>query len=296
MDEREKIAMGEAAREIEAPGPGIYAGVPANEYHSWPYVSSSYLKKLACNPFSAKQPTEVTAAMNIGSAVHAYTLEGEAAFLREFAIAPDCDKRTAAGKKDFAEFQVANIGKTVLTVGEFETVLACHQSLMDHPLSSLFLMESKGQPEVSLVWDDKETGLRCKARLDRLPDPSKKTVFDLKTCRDASRKGFMRNICGLNWDIQAGHYVNGATACGLEVDAWIFIGVQTSGTFQVIPAMLDEEWLKWGRFEANRLIRFEAECQQMGRWPNYEIPDGCASLLQITPHDLLEVFEIPAWR
>lgn len=282
----------------DVPGlePGIHHNIPAADYHALPYVSSSYLKKLCSNPFSAKVPTEVTAAMNIGSAVHAFTLEGEAAFLAEFAVAPSCDKRTTAGKAQFAEFQVANIGKTIITADEFETVLACHASLNSHPLSSLFLMESAGQPEVTLIWDDQETGLRCKARLDRLPDPSKKTVFDLKTCRDASRRGFMRSICDLNYDIQAGHYLNGAIACGLAVDTWIFIGVQTTGTNQVIAAMLDEEWLKWGRDEACRMIRFEAECQQLGRWPNYELPDGCASIAQLTPHDLLEVFEMPRFR
>ncbi len=276
--------------------PGIHHNIPASFYHSLPYVSSSYLKKLRNNPFSAQQPTEVTAAMNVGSAVHVYVLEGEAAFFDEFSVAPSCDKRTNAGKAQLAEFQANNIGKTIITIEEFETVLACHKSLNEHPLSSLFLMESAGQPEVSLIWDDKKTGLRCKARLDRLPDNSKKTAFDLKTCRDASRRGFMRSICDLNYDIQAGHYVNGAIACGLEIDAWIFIGAQTTGTNQVICAMLEEEWLAYGREEAQQMIRFEAECRKMGRWPNIELPDGCPSIAGLTPHDLLEVFQLPKWR
>ncbi len=49
----------------------------------------------------------------------------------------------------------------------------------------------KGMNEVSIVWVDEQTGLKCKARLDRLTVyRGYPFVLDLKTSKDASPSPF----------------------------------------------------------------------------------------------------------
>ncbi len=88
------------------------------EYHAGPGVSKSDLDLIARSPahYRAQKaaPREATPAMIIGSAFHTATLEPEK-FDLEFAVAPEgIDRRTKAGKEEWAAFEAASAGKTVL--------------------------------------------------------------------------------------------------------------------------------------------------------------------------------------
>lgn len=283
--------MSNLAERIEDLAPGIYRDLPSAQYHALPYVSSSFLKRFRRNPASALLPVEQTLAMVLGSASHAYSLEGDRAFLDGYAVLPaGIDRRTKAGKEEWAMFEAANQGKTLLTRDQADAVLGIDNSLKTHPLASMLL--KRGTPELSLVWDDAETGLRCKARIDL--DPHRLALIDYKTCADVGK--FDRQMVGLNYDIQAAAYSMGATACGIDHDVFIFVAAETSEPYPVRCGYLAPEWLEWAKGETRRLLRLVAECRESDHYPNYEIPVNCESLADLKPYDLLEAWEMPKWR
>ena len=146
----------------------ISSEINFEEYKAIDAVNASFIKKFAECPAAAHLPFEPTRNMVIGTAVHALALEGEEVFLSEFVVVPEVDKRTKDGKAEWAAFEQANVGKTLLSRDEFETVQGCVNSLKSHPLASLMLKESEGQPEVSLSWVDEVTGLKMKASFSRV--------------------------------------------------------------------------------------------------------------------------------
>lgn len=74
--------------------PGIYFGMPADEYHADPALGSSALRAIALDPYEwqygrLKGEEKDTAALLWGDALHVRTLEGPEAFRRKFAVKPD---------------------------------------------------------------------------------------------------------------------------------------------------------------------------------------------------------------
>lgn len=274
----------------------IIKGMDFEQYKRLDAVNASFIKQFAKCPASALLSMEPTRNMIIGQAVHALALEGEKAFLDQFVTAPKCDRRTTAGKSQWAEFEAANTDKVLLSQDELAQVQGCAKSLKAHPLAGRMLAETEGRPEVTLTWTDEATGLPMKARLDRLPLPDKRTIIDLKTTTDASLKAFTRQIVKLSYDLQAAVYMNGAAACGIDVDAFVFIAVQNCEPFTVSVLSLDTDWIHWAANEVDRQLALIKECKARSVWPAFEIPQHIYSLDQLTTHDLLEVLEMPKYR
>lgn len=277
--------MGQIATDLDFEG---YKAIDA--------VNASFIKRFAKCPASAHLQMETTRNMVIGSAVHALALEGEESFMRQFTVAPSCDRRTKDGKAQWAEFQEANAGKELLTADELEIVNGCVKSLRAHPLASLMLAETEGRPEVTLTWEDETTGLPMKARLDRLPLPDKRTIVDLKTASDATLKGFTRQMVNLAYDLQAAVYMNGSQACSIDCDSFVFIAVQNSAPYTVSVTAIGSEWLSWAQNEVDRQLGLIKQCRERNYWPAYEIPGHIYDLDQITSSDLLEVLDMPRYR
>jgi len=280
--------------------PGVYHDIPAADYHRLPYISSSFLKKFKGNPAGALLPVNQTPAMVLGSASHAYSLEGEAAFLKEYAVAPEIPcpatrnvkgwKNTNEYKEQIEAFMSANTSRIILTREQYTDILGIHASLQSHPLASTLLRQ--GCQELTLIWDDPETGLRCKARIDH--NPGRNVLVDYKTCADSDR--FPNQIINLNYDIQGAHYSMGAEANGIESDTFIFVAAETSEPYPVRCGFIHPEWMEWAKGETRRLLALVKECKERGLYPNYEIPGHICSLDQITPSDLLEEWAMPKWR
>src|SRR3972149_2353408 len=104
--------------------PGLYTDLSAKDYHNLPVeiVSNSYLSKLNHCPAATRVPQEQTPAMLFGRVVHSYILEGAEAFFQEFVIPPACDRRTKEGKLIWADSQIANSDKTLVSEEDFVTI------------------------------------------------------------------------------------------------------------------------------------------------------------------------------
>lgn len=84
------------------------------EYREAEGISRSDLFKISRSPkhfkYEQENPAEQSKALLFGIALHSYVLEPEK-FKEEYAIIPNCDKRTKAGKETYRQFLAENEGK-----------------------------------------------------------------------------------------------------------------------------------------------------------------------------------------
>lgn len=264
--------------------PGIYRNIPEAEYHALPYLGSTTMKAFKKNALSSQIPFEpsdlLQKTLDLGSATHMLSLEGREAFDRKFFVAPECDKRTTAGKQMWEMIKAHAAGRTLLDKAQGEAVEGMVKSLYDNEASKIML--NRGANEVTCIWQDKETGIMCKARPD---DYSNDCAMDLKTCSDI--QWFHRDIYKYGYEIQDAHYSEGLIQNGAPVDIFYFIAVQSSGTFPVRVGHLTYEHREAAKQEWRRLLNLYAECKSKG-FPNIKIPEHIYSLDQLTANDLVE--------
>lgn len=191
----------------------------SSEYFATKGISASFLK--ACS-FSAhagwkflhEKPFQ-SDAMAFGSAVHTAILEPHL-FNEQYAISEKFDKRTKAGKDGAAAFEAANIGKMIIDQDEFFKISKIKENCLAIPAVKTAL--ETFEKEKSVIW--KENDLTFKARLD-LVDVKNGVVIDLKTTRDASERGFLRQLLELRYDIQLFQYMkatNSSAAYAITVE------------------------------------------------------------------------------
>lgn len=261
------------AEKITPLGPGIYPDISASDYHGEllrDYVSKSYLKRLDKCPAAAKVPQEDTPAMAFGRASHVLLLEGEAAFFNECAVTPSgINRRTNAGKEEWAAFEAANAGKALITAEDYLKLVEMRKALNRHPFASKLLAE--GVSEQTVIWQDEETGLMMKCRPDRIPSGNKGVLVDLKTCACAGEYEFGRDVVKYGYDMGAALYLDGTNeATRKAFDTFCFVAMEKEEPFRTETYMLDAEFITRGRSEYRRLLQIEAECRKNGVWPNYE--------------------------
>ena len=247
-------------------------------YHALDAVGKSDLDKIARSPLHWKYAErEETAAMRIGSAVHCAVLE-PARFAVDYAVAPEGDKRTKAGKEQWAAFEEENAGKTVLTFDD--GVLCAHiaESVQSHPRAKALLQS--GQPEASLLWSDSEFNVRCRARVDWLREDG--MLIDLKTTQDASSAAFAKSCANFRYHVQAAWYLDAyQAATGDLPGGFIFIAVEKTPPYAVALYELDGEAIDLGRFLARRDLARYANAREFDLWPGYS--------------DTIQPLSLPKW-
>lgn len=247
-------------------------------YHELDAVGKSDLDKIAQSPLHWKYAfREETPAMRIGSAVHCAALEPER-FSAEYAVAPECDKRTKAGKERFAEFEAANAGRTVLSLEDGLLCVNAQQAIQSHPMARSLL--STGQPEVSALWEDEEFGVHCRARYDWLT--SEGVLIDLKTTQDASPAAFSMSCAKFRYHVQAAWYLDSYLAATGDLPmSFIFIAVEKAPPYAVAVYELDAEAIEFGRQLARRDLARYATARELDVWPGYA--------------DTVQSLSLPAW-
>ncbi len=279
--------------------PGIYFDMPEALYHSLPYLSSSFLKKYSDSPAEALLKFESTPDMQIGSALHSYVLEGKDAFHKAYTVMfeSDLSKNSTAYKTKVDEFYQTVQGKNVLpaTTKKLKTmdvIEGVHSSLMAHPAAKELLSQSY-EAELTLIWDDPLTGLRCKVRIDRyLKEVA--VLLDLKKCADVVK--FINQICTLHYDIQVSWYIRGCFACGLPVNKFAFIGVEDAAPFKVRTGCLSERWIADANEATERILLLVKESKEKNFFPAYQIPKSVTQLSQLNGKVLMEEWDRPSFH
>jgi len=189
------------------------------EYFEKDAVSATLLKAvIKQSPVHAEERMKSfvpTANMKLGTAFHARVLETEK-YDDLIACAPDCDKRTKAGKEAHAKFLERVGDKTVITQEQGNVVELMWESCQVHPEVNR-LMEQCYATEFQSFFEF--SGMECKAMIDMCDNEG--TIVDIKTTQDASPDAFMRQSANLLYHLQLAWYANAMGLKWDEVNAYI---------------------------------------------------------------------------
>ena len=232
----DKALSGPAFRpitDIDSGEPGLYLGVPFEQYLKIKAVSNSTLKSvevaagLAIWSREAPVDEEAETAADLGTLVHCLALEPDE-FKDRYLVSPDFNLRTNDGKAAAAAFeeQAVRAGMIPIDQSTFRKASLMVGSLMAYPDIRNLLKAENGYSEVTVIWFDAETGLKCKARVDRLvlvPDGC--VALDLKTIDKIHNIRW--NIRDYGYDRQDVHYTEGLLAVGFP-NVWFRFGFVAS--------------------------------------------------------------------
>lgn len=278
------------------PAPGLHEDVPFADYLTWPYLNASTLKHAAKSAAhfraAVEEPDEPSDAMRFGTFAHVGRLE-PLAIGERYAVMPDLTegitradgsptekpKATKEYKQRVEDWLSANTGREVVEREWFDALVAMNRRLLEHDRAVSWL-NARGPVEAAFVWDDPATGVRCKARADKL-DTATHRCTDYKTTRDLA--GFERQIVLLGYDVQAAFYLNGLNGLTtLTREPWRFgiVAQESVKPYLVRAAELSEVHLLHGSWAMRRAMEVVCAAVASGNWPGYEDPD---------------VWERPAW-
>jgi hypothetical protein len=278
---------------IPAPEPGVYEKVAFETYLAWDAISNSRisLARRSLAHFEANVALEPKPCLQIGSLTHCGKLEP--LYLgKRYAVMPryeddeenltvkgdrSHEKTTKYYKRKAEDFIATNRDKEIVSDEQYETMVAIVTSLSRHELAREYI-DSPGPMELAIVWDDPDTGLRCKARLDKVSH-SIRRITDLKTYTPqqgymSATEKFARAIANFGYHRQLAHYTNGARVLfGAEYSAALVV-VENAKPHCVMAAPMIYEWLEIGRREVAETMAAIAEAYRQNQWPGYASPEA----------------------
>jgi hypothetical protein len=276
----------------------LYAGIPIDTYHhGWRYPSKSTLDKIIRSEMHARyawEHPEETEAMIFGSALHTAVLE-PVNFLTTYVRAEQCQAQTQAKKqcsnmgKMFvggewkcsrhipvvtdiqSASQVHGDARIALDESDFERIKEMIASLQAHKRIYRMLCDN-GRAEMSGVFDDPITGVRCKFRPDWINEhPLRRCVVDLKTTADASPAGARSSIFAFGYHRQAAMILQGLASIPkpIHVERFIFIFMEKEPPYAVAAYGLEDDTLARGRAECTALLRRYRRAKKLNRFEGY---------------------------
>jgi len=265
--------------------PGVYRDMSNDAYHSSAGISKSGLSLIQKCPalyydrYIIGNKSEPTPAMVTGSATHKMVFE-PGTFNDEFAVAPKVDKRTKAGKAEYAEFEQESVGKIVIDAKSFDEIEAIAFSVRTHKSAASFLDD--GIAEASIFHIDQTFKQLVKVRPDWMRPQG--IIVDLKTTTDASKEAFSMACANFGYDMQAAMYIDIATAVtGIEYHTFVFIVVEKTAPYQVAIYFADNEMLSIGRDKYNEAMTSYVEMVERNYWPGYN-------------NDQIVAISLPRWE
>jgi hypothetical protein len=262
--------------------PGVYRGIPDGEYRTLPGLSSTGVKRMLDSPavydWYRRNPQPPKTEFDLGHAVHNRVLgvgTGE--------VIVEGHWNTKVAKEAVAEARKA--GSTPLKPEQAAHADELADAVLAHPDASLLL--TGGLPEVSLLWDDPDTGVRCKGRLDYWHE-SAAVVVDLKTGRDAQPRWFGRHAADYGYPEQAEHYSNGVEVLTGVRPRFLHVCVQTDGPPLVSVCDL-ADFADIAAVNVAAAVEMYRDCTEAGIWPG--IPHGIHKIQAprwYSAHDTLE--------
>lgn len=227
---------------------GIYYDISNEDYHKDEAIGSTSIKAISVSPANLYfNPFKGSKSAQIGTAIHASLLEHEL-FEKEFCLLPNSDRRSAEYKSAVIKYgsDCVLVGSEVETVNEMFESSRLNNDFMDY-------ISAKGHSEVSMFATCPITGLNLKCRFDRLSD-SHPYPLDVKSCRDASQRGFSQAFGQYHYHVQAAFYLYVLKlVTGIELNQFAFFAIENNAPYKNCMYYIGEDSLELGRkvmFEA----------------------------------------------
>jgi exodeoxyribonuclease VIII len=264
----------------------VINNMPDEEYHALNRLSYSGIKKLLCSSqtfwkwswFNERKKEHSSDEMNLGTAYHRRILCGKADFDQSYAVKPECDRRTKEGKEIYANFRAQYPDAVEIGADEKAEIEAAAHRIETNPALAGFF--NKGVSEVVILWDDPETNVPMKAKIDHLTDDM---IVDLKTFSNGGDSEIMRllttHIIRYKYYLQAATYTEAVAQAGLGDREFVLFFQQTGGYNNSAPVKLSKELLLFqrGQDEYRRGVRRFAEMyRKYGKSEWFDVNDPIA--------------------
>lgn len=266
--------------------PGIYT-MSNNEYHRGlgkNALSKGGLDKLARSPAHFKtyfeEDISPTLAMIFGSQFHCAALEPDI-FKRDYIVAPEINRHTKAGKKEYADLQLSleENGQSLISQDDKDLINRMVDSLYSSEIASGLL--SDGVAEQSIFWNHPKWDFKCKCRPDFLNEKHKLAI-DLKTTVNGLPEAFAKVVVNLRYHWQASWYLDGINEILEEeyVD-FCFIVIEKTPPFAVQNYLMKQDDIYLAEEQIKPLLSQYAECLASDVWPG--------------PSDRIQALTLPGW-
>ena len=256
---------------------GAHYEMPNDIYHNETIgISSTVNKTMAksaahafARHFDPKRERDESYNLQFGTAYHALCLEGEEGFNAECALIPtDINKRTKAGKEEFAAWEAANKGKAHIKGDDMEKLQAMRDTLWAHPAAAELIGAEKAEVESSYFFHHEESGLVGKCRPDLMVIGE--YIVDLKSTVDASQDSFDRSMANFGYHQSAAWYLDGIKrATGIQMKNFILVAQEKEAPYAVQCFLIDDEAIDLGRRTNEVMMQRLARAIDSGKWPAY---------------------------
>lgn len=190
---------------------------------------------------------EDSEAFTIGSAFHTLLLEGKDKFDATYGIVPEGTTRASnAGKAVYASIEEKN--QVPLKESAYKNIQSMVKAVLAHPIAVEILKTGSNEG----VYTGKILGEDFKVKIDTV---SRGYIFDVKSTSDASASEFVRSIEKFNYHRQGAVYKEIVNQNGVEVKGFGLIAVEKTAPFGVQVFLLNDEDLKIGLSQAERLVK-----------------------------------------
>ena len=216
------------------------------------YVSSSALKtihKKSVMHYLNQKPFN-TSSLSLGTLIHTAILEPHN-FESDYFVMPKVDKRTKAGKDEYARYLELAKGKELV---DQETIAIKDAIMENFTINKEAMYFNEGIKEVSFY--SEINGVLVKVRPDCYNE-EEGFISDPKTCQDNSPKGFMRDVYKYGYHLQAAFY---SDVLGVDPKNFVFTAIETNNPYSVQCYTLGDEHIDRGR---------DAYTSALAKWKRY---------------------------
>ena len=222
--------------------PGVYSGVPNEEYHSldgYSHTNLVNIEKSISTYNWRKIHQEVTDAMIMGSAFHDLCLLPDE-YKNTYLVSPVKGKNT----KKYKQMVEDNPDKIILTPGVADTIHYMRDSMYKNPSMREHLEAKTNLREVSIWARCNVTGLLRKVRPDMIHNGF---IIDLKSSISPTPQGFRHSIYEYKYFIQSPYYQDTVRLIGLDIKDFLFFVVGKTPPYLTGIYNINDELIEEGR-------------------------------------------------
>lgn len=215
----------------------------------------SFLVAPAYYQFKKTKEWKPSREMILGTLIHSAAIEGRI----EYAVGPEVDKRTKAGKEEWALFCENNIGMEIITPDEERRINGAVSK------AKTLLSQCKIEHvESSMYWN--RNGVLCKGRPDIIGGfNGNLCIIDLKTTSDFNK--FDQKFWSFNYDMQAAWYRRGLMEItGQQCDFW-FLVVDTEEPHFAQWVLLSSKAIEDADARIDEGLEQYLDCVENNYWP-----------------------------
>jgi hypothetical protein len=214
----------------------------------------------------ARIQSDSTPAMTLGTAAHAYILEGADAFHDRYTIKPEgLNFATREGRA----WRDAQEGRSIISFDQHMTILAMRDALMAQP-DARRLLEAGGRAEVTMVARDEETGLTLLCRPDLWIGRAGLAV-NLKTTSSPAPNAWRRTCANLRYDLGDAMFRLVAGLLGVQRPSHAFMVVGSNAPHLGYVAALSAEAASAADQQLRQILRRFAKSVASNDWPGYTV-------------------------